>query len=226
MTQQTKSWYIFNPSETQKGPISEELLIFMQKEGSIDQSTLIWTEGMAQWLPFSQVFEPSLQNIHSKLGEANLSKNNDEFLGKNLSKWSTQPLLLSIRWISFLPFGLLLHHIWLTLFVLVYIWSTSNTLKLLLAYLLLAGTPILALMISGAFAYIISIWTTMICPLPRIGAVIYLFFYAVYMMNQGAFYLLHKKLNPWISGLVFLSQIIGGLIPLIRIGFKTDLNKR
>ena len=40
---------------TQIGPISDQQLAELNRTGKINADTLVWREGMADWLPFHQI---------------------------------------------------------------------------------------------------------------------------------------------------------------------------
>lgn len=56
-------WYYFLDNE-KKGPVPEDVLVSSVKNGGISENTMIWTEGMQDWVPYckSQVSKPVQQN--------------------------------------------------------------------------------------------------------------------------------------------------------------------
>src|SRR5437879_1322091 len=47
------NWYYVDAGQ-QAGPISEDALATLAGSGKIQPDTLVWREGMASWLPYSQ----------------------------------------------------------------------------------------------------------------------------------------------------------------------------
>lgn len=45
-------WYYASANE-RKGPVSESALLAFHRDGAVKDSDLVWTEGMADWVPFS-----------------------------------------------------------------------------------------------------------------------------------------------------------------------------
>jgi hypothetical protein len=54
--------YYYASAGEQKGPIPEEDLHALVKQGSISSETLIWREGMPTWQPYAQVISPALSS--------------------------------------------------------------------------------------------------------------------------------------------------------------------
>jgi len=50
----TKQWF-YSEDEQQQGPVAEDLLLQRLESGSLSQETLVWTEGMTDWVPFGEV---------------------------------------------------------------------------------------------------------------------------------------------------------------------------
>lgn len=48
-----KQWFIHDGSQ-QRGPLSEATISEMASNGMLNDGTLLWTEGMADWIPFSK----------------------------------------------------------------------------------------------------------------------------------------------------------------------------
>ncbi|MGE9270364.1 MAG: DUF4339 domain-containing protein [Verrucomicrobiales bacterium] len=59
-------WFVMQ-GEEQLGPYTGELLVQYASEGNITRDTLVWTEGMAEWLPAGQIegVFPSVDSIPS-----------------------------------------------------------------------------------------------------------------------------------------------------------------
>lgn len=51
----TSNWHFANRSGQQQGPVSAAELRAAFERGELDASTLVWRDGLAQWLPLSQV---------------------------------------------------------------------------------------------------------------------------------------------------------------------------
>lgn len=49
------SWYYADKQRQQQGPVSDSWLISAYQRGELGLNTLVWNEGMPQWLPLSQV---------------------------------------------------------------------------------------------------------------------------------------------------------------------------
>lgn len=47
------NWY-FVENGQQKGPVTQDQLDELSRQGAIKADTLVWTDGMANWLPYSQ----------------------------------------------------------------------------------------------------------------------------------------------------------------------------
>ena len=54
-----KQYFYIDSNNQQVGPISEDALMGLMKCGAISRQTLIWTEGLEDWLPFGEVFPES-----------------------------------------------------------------------------------------------------------------------------------------------------------------------
>jgi uncharacterized RDD family membrane protein YckC/Tfp pilus assembly major pilin PilA len=48
-------WYCVNAAREQIGPVSADFIRNAARDGSLSAASLVWREGMAQWLPLSQV---------------------------------------------------------------------------------------------------------------------------------------------------------------------------
>lgn len=50
-TPSADGWYYLNNSGQQRGPVSKNQLLCLRQDGAIQDSTLIWREGLADWRP-------------------------------------------------------------------------------------------------------------------------------------------------------------------------------
>ena len=64
MSDQSHSWYVRGKGNQPTGPFPSEQLIQSWRAGRLDPNTICWCEGMAQWLPMSQV-DPFASTIRS-----------------------------------------------------------------------------------------------------------------------------------------------------------------
>ncbi len=55
-----KAWYYESNGES-KGPVPQSTLLWMLENGSVSATTLLWSEGQADWLPASQI--PAFRNL-------------------------------------------------------------------------------------------------------------------------------------------------------------------
>lgn len=51
----TLAWYYADSQRQQQGPVADSYLFNAYQRGEVTLNTLVWREGMAQWLPLSQV---------------------------------------------------------------------------------------------------------------------------------------------------------------------------
>lgn len=51
-----KQYYVSKDGAEQQGPIDERLLFANYVKGTYPPSTLVWTEGMSDWMPIGEVF--------------------------------------------------------------------------------------------------------------------------------------------------------------------------
>ena len=66
-------WYIGGEGNQPAGPFSAEQIIESWCAGSVDANTVCWREGMAEWLPLSQV-EPFALRIRSTTGSMDAAR--------------------------------------------------------------------------------------------------------------------------------------------------------
>ena len=64
MSDQSYSWYVRGEGNQPTGPFTTEELIESLRSGRLDANTICWREGLAQWLPMSQV-EPFASAIQA-----------------------------------------------------------------------------------------------------------------------------------------------------------------
>jgi len=50
-------WFYTDSTAAQQGPVSEEELLELNCERSINASTLVWKDGLEEWVPFGTVAE-------------------------------------------------------------------------------------------------------------------------------------------------------------------------
>jgi hypothetical protein len=58
---QGPAWFYLDSRKERCGPVGEEVLPFMIERGEFNKKTLVWTSGMAEWSPASEIF-PRLFN--------------------------------------------------------------------------------------------------------------------------------------------------------------------
>lgn len=53
------NWFYATKEKTQAGPVDEETLSHLRQSGTITAETLVWKEGMENWVPYASVFDLS-----------------------------------------------------------------------------------------------------------------------------------------------------------------------
>ena len=61
---QGPAWFYLDSRKERCGPVGEEVLPFMIERGEFNKKTLVWTSGMAEWSPASEIF-PRLFNQYA-----------------------------------------------------------------------------------------------------------------------------------------------------------------
>lgn len=104
----------------------------------------------------------------------------DERRSRKQNPWETNPLLLGIRWVVFIPVGYALAVLLNILVLMGFTWMSRNDGRLLIKDIFDSGYPITGLVASGFAAYGIATLVAFICPKPKIGALIYGILYVLY----------------------------------------------
>lgn len=58
-----KQYFYIDSNNQQVGPISEEALLVLVKNGIVSSLANVWTEGLADWLPFSELFPEEIATV-------------------------------------------------------------------------------------------------------------------------------------------------------------------
>lgn len=58
-------WFYADTNHQQQGPVTEARLIELIQSGEVPQSSLVWREGMGDWVPASQVLNLPVSNAMS-----------------------------------------------------------------------------------------------------------------------------------------------------------------
>ena len=53
-----EEWFYTDASRTQQGPVGGDTLLGLNRSGEINAESLVWKEGMLEWLKFSQIAAP------------------------------------------------------------------------------------------------------------------------------------------------------------------------
>jgi len=53
-----EEWFYTDAARTQQGPVARDTLLSLNRNGDINADSLVWKEGMPDWLPFAQVAGP------------------------------------------------------------------------------------------------------------------------------------------------------------------------
>jgi len=51
------NWYLLGADQQPRGPVREQELEELVLSGQLPESTLIWQQGMEEWLPVDAIFE-------------------------------------------------------------------------------------------------------------------------------------------------------------------------
>ena len=60
---QTRDWYYLTPQNQQEGPVAFDILKKLWMDGTINSTSLVWSEGMEQWNNIQEL--PPLQELLS-----------------------------------------------------------------------------------------------------------------------------------------------------------------
>ena len=58
-----KQYFYIDSNKQQIGPLAEDALMVLMRCGAIYRQTLIWTEGLTDWMPFGIVFPECAKEV-------------------------------------------------------------------------------------------------------------------------------------------------------------------
>ena len=128
-----------------------------------------------------------------------------------ISPWKTNPFLLILRWIAFIPIGFILSIILSVLVLLGFAWMVDNDGKMLIKEFFTYGYPMIGLLLAGCAAYGISMLTTIIAPKKKIGAIIYGTLYVLYAVSSLWRFYQQDYISKVLATITVLAISIGNL---------------
>lgn len=138
------------------------------------------------------------------------------------SPWETNPFLLGIRWIVFLPVGYALAVLLNILVLLGFTWMTRNDGRLLIKDIFDSGYPITGLVASGFAAYGIATLVAFICPRPKVGALIYGTLYVLYAVYTLVNFYGQDNISKVVATVVVACLATGSVLGAIHAREKGD----
>jgi hypothetical protein len=144
----------------------------------------------------------------------------DKQTARKQSPWETNPLLLGIRWVIFLPVGYALA-VFLNILVLMgFTWMSRNDGRLLIKDIFDSGYPLTGLVASGFAAYGIATLVAFICPKPKIGALIYGTLYVLYATYTLINFYGQDNISKVVATVVVACLATGSVLGVIHIREK------
>lgn len=147
---------------------------------------------------------------------------NDQLASQPKSPWATNVALLAIRWIAFIPVGIILSIVLNMLVLLAFTWMTENDGRMLIKDFFFSGYPLFGLFMAGAAAYGISTLTAFICPKPKIGSVIYGTLYILYALSTLINFYGQDNISKVVATIVVLGIAVGSIIGVIAAHSESD----
>ena len=91
-------WYYAQDGE-QKGPVSEETLRGLRGSGQIDDQTLVWAEGMAEWRPYLETLGKPADAVETGMRasrEYEKAASRESFDARPIENYMTRSIVVTV----------------------------------------------------------------------------------------------------------------------------------
>ncbi len=130
----------------------------------------------------------------------------------NTSPWNTNPFLVILRWIGFIPIGFILSILLNMLVLFAFTWMTKNDGRMLIKDFFFSGYPLVGLFMAGGAAYGISTLATNIAPKPKVGAIIYGTLYVLYAITTLLNFYQQDDMSKVVATIVVVGISVGSVM--------------